>query len=788
MHALLHFVWRYSTLLSRMKILLIGSGGREHALALKLKENKSVELFIAPGNPATEKLGINVPIQADQIQKLTKFAVENKIDMVAVGPEVPLCAGLADALYKEHILCFGPSKAASQIEGSKVFSKKLMVELGIPTATYSTFSNFEEAAKWINSHRINDYVIKKSGLAAGKGVFLPGSKYEAIGIAHELLKDINTEKNEILIEEKLYGEEISVLAFCDGTHYAVMPSSQDHKRIFDGDRGENTGGMGAYTPVPAYPLAETEKIAEKVIAPIVKHFAKCGTPYIGVLYAGIIITKEGAKVLEYNCRFGDPETQSLMSLFDGDLAQTMLDCCKGKLNNSTIRWKDGSAVGVVLANEGYPSGIIQDVPLLESQLSADADTLIIHSGTARKNGELLAHGGRVLTVVAHANSLPAAVKAAYARIEKITFPRCQYRRDIARRGLDFLANAQKSGAKSTAYSASGVDIDAGNKAVQLMAAAVKSTYTKAVLSDVGSFGGLFSCDELLQMREPVLVGSTDGVGTKVKLAAQVKSYRTIGMDIVNHCIDDILVQGAKPLFFLDYFATSKLDPFIVSEIVAGMSEACAENACALIGGETAEMPGVYLPGEFDIAGTIVGVVEKEKILPKADIRAGDVLVGLKSASPHTNGYSLIRKTFEHVPLDHVYPELGVSLEKALLTPHRSYLKTIYPILQKEPMLIKALAHITGGGFYENIPRVLPQGVDVVIRKDSWKVPPLFQLIEKLSGTDSDEMYRVFNQGIALIAFVERSNVEKLQSLIGEESFIIGEVVSGTGDKPKVRLI
>lgn len=770
-----------------MKILLVGSGGREHAIALKLRENKNVELFIAPGNAGTGTCGKNVDISQTDIFKLTNFAVQNKIDMVVVGPEAPLCAGLADTLKKENILCFGPSKYASQIEGSKVFSKKLMVELGIPTAKYSMFSNFDDATKWIDANGITNYVIKKSGLAGGKGVFLPSSKYEAIGIVHELLKNIDTEKNEILIEEKLFGEEISVLAFCDGKNYVVMPSSQDHKRINDNDMGENTGGMGSYSPVPQYPYEKTTEIAKKVIEPILQHFYKKNEPYIGVLYAGLIITKDGPKVLEYNCRFGDPETQSLMALFDGDLAQTMLDCCNGCLTKNTVKWKDGFAVGVVLANKGYPSGNVESVPLMQDELQIENNTSIIHSGTSKDKNNLIASGGRALTVVSYAKTLPEAISNAYKRIQTITFPFCQYRHDIGKKGLDYI-NSEKNSAKSSAYGASGVDIDAGNTAVKLMASAVKSTFTSAVLSDVGSFGGLFSCDEILKMKEPVLVGSTDGVGTKVKLASQAESYRSIGMDIVNHCIDDILVQGAKPLFFLDYFATSKLNPHIVSEIVSGMAEACRNSNCALIGGETAEMPGVYLPNEFDIAGTIVGVVEKSKILPKTNIKAGDLLLGLTSDSPHTNGYSLIRKTFENVSLKYVYPELGKELGTVLLTPHRSYLNTIYPILQKSEGLIKALAHITGGGFYENIPRVLPKGVDVLIRKNSWTVPPLFQLIENLSKTDNDEMYRVFNQGIGLIAFVEAEKIKELQSLIPEKTYIIGEVIEGDGEKPKVKLV
>lgn len=773
-----------------MKILLIGSGGREHAIAKKLIESPQVELFIAPGNAGTEKIGTNVPINVDRIVELTEFAVKNKIDLVVVGPELPLCLGISDSLKKAGIACFGPSKAASQIEGSKVFSKKVLVELGIPTAKYSVFKNFDTAAKWVKKQDNCDYVIKKSGLAGGKGVFLPTSTNEAIGILYDCLKPDTTENPEIVIEEKLYGEEISVLAFSDGKHISVMPSSQDHKRLRDNDAGENTGGMGAYAPVPAYDYEATKKIADKVIMPVINYFAKSGTPYIGVLYAGLILTADGPKVLEYNCRFGDPETESLLALFDGDLTQTMYDCAHGALNESTIHWKSGTAVTVIMAHEAYPSGKLSEV-LIGSVEVPDKDVCVLHCGTRSENGKLYSHGGRVLAVTGTAATLEEAVRKVYASINCINFPHSQYRTDIAVKGLDWLkihGKTPSAHAKSTAYDAAGVDIDNGNLAVKLMAQHVKTTFTEAVLSDIGSFGGLFDCAELAAMKAPVLVGSTDGVGTKVKLAAQAKNYRTVGMDIVNHCVDDILVQGAKPLFFLDYFATSKLDPTIVAEVVAGMSQACRENGCALIGGETAEMPGVYLPGEFDIAGTIVGVVEKDKILPKANIQIGDVLVGLPSASPHTNGYSLIRKTFEGVPLSHVYEQLGVSLEKALLTPHKSYLPLIYPVLQQHPALIKGLAHITGGGFYENIPRILPQGVDVAVSKSSWSVPPLYRLIEKLSGTENSEMYRIFNQGIGMIAVVDKNDAKKLQSLINDQTFVIGSVVKGHVEAPQVLLV
>ena len=765
-----------------MNVLLVGSGGREHALASKLIENKSVTLFIAPGNAGMEKYGTCIPVAPNAITDLCDSALKYSIDLCVVGPEVPLCLGLVDELTKRGIMCFGPSKEASNIEGSKAFSKKLMSELGIPTAEYKTFTDYKTAIDWVRSHQNMQLVVKESGLAAGKGVFLPENTHETIGLVYELFENNNID--EIVIEQRLDGEEISLLSFCDGVNYAVMPSSQDHKRLLDGNRGENTGGMGAFAPVPNYPLDIMEEYAKIAIAPVLNYFFQQGTPYRGVLYAGLMITKDGPKVLEYNCRFGDPETQVLMSLFSGDLTQTMLDCAQGNLTKSTIRWTDKSAVTVVMADEAYPKGALHQVELQENDLQQTDDVCVFHCGTIRKDGTLYSHGGRVLAVTATSSTLSEAVEKAYKKITTIHFPHSQYRTDIAQSGI---VEASKKRTVS-AYDASGVDIDAGNETVKLIGTLVKQTYTPAVLSQTGSFGGLFDCAELRNMKEPVLVASTDGVGTKVKLASSVKRYASLGMDIVNHCVDDILVQGAKPLFFLDYFATSKLEPQIVAEVVRGMSEAAVENGCALIGGETAEMPGVYEPTEFDIAGTIVGVVEKEKILPLPHIQAGDVLIGFASASPHTNGYSLIRKTFEGVPLSTIYPELECSLEKALLTPHRSYLQVIYPILQSHPHLIKALAHITGGGFYENIPRVLPNGLDAIIHSDSWVVPPLYQIIQKRSNTSKTEMYRVFNQGIGLVAVVAKDEVAFLQSLVTEKTTVIGELVLNGGAKPSVKIV
>ncbi len=329
------------------------------------------------------------------------------------------------------------------------------------------------------------------------------------------------------------------------------------------------------------------------------------------------------------------------------------------------------------------------------------------------------------------------------------------------------------------YAASGVNIDAGNRAVELMRDAVQSTHGPEVLASLGAFGGLFDATGLMQLSDPVLVASTDGVGTKMKLAAQAGRYESLGHDIVNHCINDILVQGARPLFFLDYFAGARLVPEMAAAVVHGIAAACREVGCALLGGETAEMPGVYRSNEFDLVGTVIGVVERDQILPRSDVEPGDLLLGLSASGAHTNGFSLIRRVFDGIPLDKVFPELGQPLADVLLAPHRCYLSTLQARDSTQPKAsIKALAHITGGGFVENIPRVLPENLGAALHRDTWPVPPLFQLIQQRTGMTSKEMFRVFNMGIGMIAIVSPEVAPTLQETIDEETWIIGEVTPG----------
>ncbi len=330
------------------------------------------------------------------------------------------------------------------------------------------------------------------------------------------------------------------------------------------------------------------------------------------------------------------------------------------------------------------------------------------------------------------------------------------------------------------YREAGVDIDAGSQAVELMKPAVKRTSRPEVLGGLGGFGGLFALD-LKKFPEPVLVSGTDGVGTKLKLAFQMNRHDTIGQDAVAMCVNDILVQGAEPLYFLDYLAVGKLEPQRVAEIVGGIAQGCELAGCALIGGETAEMPGFYPEGEYDIAGFAVGAVNRPDIIDGSGIQEGDILIGLPSSGFHSNGYSLVRKVFASYSWDYVFPELEESLGEALLRPTRIYVKTILPLLSSRKIV--GMAHITGGGLTENIPRVFPKGLGVKINRQAWEVPAIFTLLQRLGDIDEAEMYRTFNMGIGFVLIVHPQEVESLRAQLssaGEASFILGKVTPGEG--------
>jgi len=422
-----------------MKILVIGSGGREHALVWKLNRDACrPKMYCAPGNPGTAQLATNIPIATDDIPALVAWARAHQIDLTVVGPEAPLCAGVVDAFNAAGLRAFGPTKDAAQIEGSKAFAKDVMLAAGVPTANAQTFTRARDALNALDT-RSFPLVIKADGLAAGKGVVIAQDYIEAVSAIYEIMdaKIFGAAGDSVLLEEFLEGEEASILALVDGEHIAFLPSSQDHKRVDDNDEGGNTGGMGAYSPAPVVTEKMWPVIRSKIYEPVLRELKKRGITYKGLLYAGLMITKDGPKVIEFNARFGDPETQVVLPLVENDLAPLLEACLEGTLDRQKITISPGAACAVVMAAPGYPGEYKKGLEIsgLGDARPLAPQTMVFHAGTQLEDGKLLTSGGRVLAVAATGATMQEAVATAYAGVAKIHFDGAHFRTDIARRAL-----------------------------------------------------------------------------------------------------------------------------------------------------------------------------------------------------------------------------------------------------------------------------------------------------------------------------------------------------------------
>jgi len=421
-----------------MKILVVGGGGREHALCWKIKKSPLVEkIYCAPGNAGISKVAECIDIEASDLEGLKGFAIKNSIDLAIVGPELPLTLGIVDLFEQDNLRIFGPGKAASELEGSKVFSKKLMKDYSIPTANYETFSDFDIALKWINE--INcPFVVKADGLAAGKGVIICNSVKEG-----ELaLKSIFVEKafgdagNKVVIEEFLHGEEASIFVLTDGNKYVLLEPSQDHKAIYDNDKGPNTGGMGAYCPAPVVTEELLNKVEQQIIVPTIKGLNSEGIKYRGVLYIGLMIKNGEAKVLEYNCRFGDPETQPVLMKLESDIVQIFMEIAEGALKTDTLTWKEGSTICVVMSSKGYPGSYDKGVELSKlDKLTESEDVVLFHAGTKFNGEKTVTNGGRVLGLTVFDKTISTAIDKVYKNISKIDDGTLYYRTDIGKKAI-----------------------------------------------------------------------------------------------------------------------------------------------------------------------------------------------------------------------------------------------------------------------------------------------------------------------------------------------------------------
>ena len=759
-----------------MNILVLGSGGREYAICQSLvkTENNKIYCLGTNANPGIIEMcqGFNM---IGDIENILRHIELWKIYYVIIGPEKLLFDGIADILWEHNIPCIGPKQSYARIETDKCFARNIMRNNGLTEylPKYTIFDSIASLSKLEGTINLyQEYVVKPSGLCGGKGVKLSGEHLHNLKETRDYCCQMLQKGHQILIEEKLVGEEFCLFSFCDGKTLKHMPLVKDFKRLEVNDTGPNTGSMGSITyqnhNLPF--LNNVDKQHSECLNEQVMALLNTKTPsqigYRGILYGSYIKTKYGLKVIEYNARFGDPECINLLYLLETPLSEIFQHIVNQTLDQITIKFKKVNSICKYLVPTGYPDNPIKNVSISLNELSGDDLQKIVYSSIESKDGQLILPGSRALAIINMGDDINQISQQINTIADKISGP-LFYRKDI--------------GLTKITYSSCGVDISEGNRAVSLMKESIQSTFNDRVYNNYGDFGGVFdiSC---LNCDYPLMVSSTDGVGTKTAFVwehIRDSGLSNLGKDIVNHCINDILVKGAKPLFFLDYLAFHKLNSLNAALIVEGMSEACREAECVLIGGETAEMPGVYYPGHFDIAGTIVGVVDKKNIIQgKYNITSGDKIIALPSNGPHTNGYSLIRKIIElEVP--------SSELLSFLCQPHTSYLEPITILRDTVPIL--GLCHVTGGGLIENPPRILDETLGMILHKNTWDIPFGFQYLQEKGGLSDIELYRTFNCGIGMLIVVTESNLQKsLEILKDYSAFYIGDIVML--EKERVQII
>ncbi|KAK3944294.1 putative bifunctional purine ADE1 [Diplogelasinospora grovesii] len=774
-----------------LKILLIGNGGREHALAWKLSQSPQVSSILAvPGNGGTASLPkvTNLSsVAADNYPALVELALKEGVNLVVPGPEAPLVDGVEGYFRDARIPVFGPSKEAARMEGSKTFSKDFMKKHNIPTAAYENFSDYNAASEYLKNVK-HDVVIKATGLAAGKGVLIPQSQEEA----QQGLKEIMLDKvfgdagDEVVIEEFLTGDELSILSFCDGKTIKSLPPAQDHKRIGEGDTGLNTGGMGCYAPTKIATPELIARIEKEILQPTIDGMASDGFPFKGCLFTGLMIAPDGTpKVLEYNVRFGDPETQTVLPLLESDLAEIMAACAGPcpLLEHVPVRVQKGFSTTVVVAAPGYPNSYPKGIPMKVE--ATPKGTEIFHAGTKLDSEKgLVTAGGRVIAATATGSTLREAVDRAYEGVKLINFEGMYYRRDIAHRAF----RQQPSGsADKLTYAQSGVSIDAGNELVERIKKAVATTKRPGADAEIGGFGGEVDLSQAGFQNGPIVVGAIDGVGTKLIVAQKMNKHDTVGIDLVAMNVNDLVVQGAEPFMFLDYYGCSKLDVSVAASFVEGVAKGCIEAGCALVGGETAEMPDLYTGDDYDAAGAAIGTIrDASQRLPKKDAMVpGDVLIGLPSSGVHSNGFSLVRKVVAKRGLAYTDScpwdgDSGKTVGESLLTPTRIYVKPLIKVLSDDKTgAVKGMAHITGGGLTENVPRMLPKHLAAEIDVTTWEAPAVFKWLRE--SVEPAEMARTFNNGIGMVIAVSADAVEQviqgLQAAGEDKVYKIGRLVS-----------
>lgn len=776
--------------MQKLKVFVVGNGGREHAIVWKLSQSRRIgKIYCAPGNPGIEILGSglkrakgltpsveNVPIEVSQLDQLVRFAKKEKIDLTFVGPEIPLIYGIVDSFRKNNLAIIGPTKNAAQLEGSKAFAKKIMKKYGVPTAQYKTFKNFERAKQYAENH-VYPFVIKASGQAAGKGVLVAKTKDEALNFLKKIMveKIFGSSGEEVVIEEYLEGPEVSFMVVTDGKDFISFLPSQDHKRVFDDDCGPNTGGMGAYAPVPFVDEELITRIENEIVKPLLSGMRKEGIPYEGILYPGLILTSDGPKVLEFNCRFGDPETQPLMALLKTDIIDIFQAIINKKVKNLKIEWYSGSAVCVILASKGYPGYYDSGHEISFARAPLARGTNIFHSGTKTVDEQLVTHGGRVLGVTAVGQTLKEAMKRAYSHIGKdgIRFSGMHFRKDIGHEGLNRHNNIAITYSQvGDNYNIKDPILRLSQQAAAETAKQLKNSGFTEVSSTRGSSAFVWDQGNCYMATVLECLGTKNLVADEMRKITGKTYYDTIAHDTVATFINDLSTVGAKPLVCSAYWAIEDNawleDRQRMTDFINGWKNACTESDCSWAGGETPTLKGIIQPDTVDLAGSVVGIIKpKSHLITDEKLHSGDRIILLQSNGPNANGISLIRKIA--VKLPHGYATKlsnGKLLGEEVLQKSHIYTRLIQGLLTSG-IDIHYVVNITGHGlrklmrarqqFTYRIEKILP-------------IPLLFLFIQKHASLSDYEMFQTYNMGMDYAIFLHAKDVKKAQKIIKKQGF------------------
>jgi phosphoribosylaminoimidazole synthetase/phosphoribosylamine--glycine ligase len=842
-------------------ILIIGSGGREYAIALKLSlQNNDIELFYIGSSRnagldtlCSKKHSHIIDLSDEKSNtEICKYAKEWNVDFVVIGPEKALQNGLADALENDNILCFGPKKDAAKIETSKMFTRHVLhnsealngynlnpkhryVDSKYYSDDNSTILN--NISNFINSELQGEYVIKPDGLCGGKGVKLSGIDLKITLEGLEYMNELIQQKSSFLVEEKLVGDEFSLMSFTDGKNVLHTIPVKDYKRAFENNIGPNTGSMGSVTGfnntlhfLTDEDINLAKEINENVINELKGEFK-------GVLYGSFIkvnssssesSTNTSIKVIEFNARFGDPECINVFALMESNLLEVLLASANGTLSNvKELKFKKEASCFKYLVPTGYPThprkgDLVTFLPEYfekETLIYANIANLtqedknrhdMRYFNARQMRGKYIELGSRTVGVIRLSQSISKAALQVNSEFDMKPIPfagkefenveqnfkkqiegHLRYRKDIGLEiystlgppvsieegKIDSISDDASDDTSNDAYSKAGVNIDEGNRVVKEIKSAVESTFTENVYSNFGDFAGMIRIPA--ECKSPIFVASTDGVGTKSILVLETYGpevgYNMLGQDLVNHCVNDTLVKGAMPHFFLDYFGANTIKAEHVKYFVEGVAKSCREVGCALLGGETAEMPDIYKEGHSEVSGTMIGIVDEKHIIDgKKNITKGDVVIGIPSSGPHTNGFTLIRKILadHEAHSDIKTPQF---ILESLCATHRNYLPDIKEIMERG-IDIHGMCHVTGGGFSENPKRILSDGLDLELFP--FEYSDVFKYLQRIGKISDKDMLKTFNCGYGMLLFVNQEDSKKIMSLdLASEYKLLGKVLS-----------